>query len=170
MSVQQWHGDEEESPLSVQRGVSHLSGFVRKMCCKQVASFGHNLWPQLLIMGCCSLPCEANEVCDQTELPVNTLSLHYLCLCNWCTVMLIKPKSYSNFLNVTENPLSHLIFSFYFQVSVLFWDNFAFILTAISIVTAIFSKLEFFLLKRLQSVCHISWAYIKYRIICCKSK
>lgn len=131
------------------RGVSHLSSFVRRMCCKEEASFGHNLRPRLLIMGCCSLPCEANEVCDQTELPVNTLPLNYLCLCNWCIVTLIKPKSYSYFLNVTENPLSHLLSRFYFQVSVLFWDNFV----SSWLVTVIFSKLEFFLLTRLQGVC-----------------
>lgn len=112
--------------------------------CKEVANFEHNFWPRLLIMGCCSLPCKANEVCDRAELPVNTLPLNYLCLCNWCFVTLIKPKSYSYFLNVTANPLSRLLFSFYFQVSVLFWENFASSL----LVPVIFSKLEFFLLTR----------------------
>lgn len=126
------------------RGVPHLSSFVRNMCCKEVARSGHNFWPRLLIMGCCSLPCKANEVCDQTELPVNALPLNYLCLSNWCIVTLIKPKSYFLLFKCYWKSL----FSFYFQVSVLFWDNFASSL----LVIFIFSKLEFFLLMRQQGV------------------
>lgn len=126
------------------RGVSHLSSSVRRVCSK--------LWTRLLATAVnysvLSLPCQANEACDQTDLPVNALPLNYLRLCNWCIVILIKPKGYavSYFLHVTENPFSHLLFSFYFQVSVrfLFLDNF---------VTAIFSKFEVYVSTRQPLKC-----------------
>jgi len=61
------HGDEGLCPWSVEKG----SFLPFQLCEKGVLQGGNELWTWLLTMALnyrvLSLPCEANEVCDQTD-------------------------------------------------------------------------------------------------------